>query len=645
MTHLRNGNMELKNSTFYSIRKFRGIGAVSIIIASFYLLNGNYNIAYAEQNNINITSNTQDNSSNSNSTEQNNNHQATQLNKTPLINLINQYKKIDLSNKTPESVKTFKEEISKAEQFVSIALNQKDINLYFQKFINIAGRLQTISPNTNQTSVTIQNKNDKPKASQTKQTGNITSSDIRFREAASDVNTNTSIINNDPLKANETNTSIINGHFDHVSGGNLPAPNQGLTIVKGVEGWTTLSKDSNPEFPIARVTKARNYGSYMSDGKAPFGVVIARTTDGYNRSVLDPKVAGIYQDIDVTPGSELVVNFISTSLAFSDGVSGVRLKLTNPEGNIVLFNRLINAMQSYPTGKINVMVNVPKNLNKVRVTFTPMSNRSTLTSTKTNSDYGFGTSSQNMHGGVVSKVEVNTGAFVETKVAKVSYSSVASTTNSNLARETISLNIINKGHTQSKDTLYKVILPQGSKLVSANNAKANFNDKTGVLTLNTGNINPGKSKLISYTVDLPASAPNTIDLNGNVTYKTNANFRGNDKQKSGTNEVEPQQITILMNKINLREKVLEIEEYLKTLSENDYNTDSLNHLKETLTNANSILNEENENTQINDRKNQMTINQITEELELSKVKLKKSRPIAPTILIDEENGKYCYSTY
>ena len=69
----------------------------------------------------------------------------------------------------------------------------------------------------------------------------------------------------------------------------------------------------------------------MSDNTDPYGVVLARTTNGWDRSVLDPRVAGIYQDIDVTPGSELVINFISTSPTFTDGVTGAKLKISNVE--------------------------------------------------------------------------------------------------------------------------------------------------------------------------------------------------------------------------------------------------------------------------------------------------------------------------
>jgi hypothetical protein len=41
-------------------------------------------------------------------------------------------------------------------------------------------------------------------------------------------------------------------------------------------------------------TKVRNYPTFMSDSSAPYGVVLARTTDGFDRRVPDPRVSGIY---------------------------------------------------------------------------------------------------------------------------------------------------------------------------------------------------------------------------------------------------------------------------------------------------------------------------------------------------------------
>lgn len=130
----------------------------------------------------------------------------------------------------------------------------------------------------------------------------------------------------DPLKANEINPEIQNGNFSQVSGGPLPTSSKRLTVVTNVDNWHSYSTDPNPEYPMFYTTTAVNYPNFMSNGNAPYGVILGRTTDGWNRNVIDSKVAGIYQDIDVVPGSELNVNFISTSPVFSDGAAGAKLK-------------------------------------------------------------------------------------------------------------------------------------------------------------------------------------------------------------------------------------------------------------------------------------------------------------------------------
>ena len=53
-----------------------------------------------------------------------------------------------------------------------------------------------------------------------------------------------------------------------------------------------------------------------------------------------------------------------------------------------------------------------------------------------------------------------------------------------------------------------------------------------------------------------------IKLNGHITYKTNATFRGNDSQRTGDDTVHLQAVTILMNKTDLQSKVNEVDNYL-----------------------------------------------------------------------------------
>lgn len=300
-----------------------------------------------------------------------------------------------------------------------------------------------------------------------------------------------------------------------------------------------------------------NYANYMSNRNAPYGVVLGRTTDGWSRNVVDPRVAGIYQDIDVVPGSELVVNFISTSLAFSDGVAGAKLKISSVDQNQVLFDNRLNGMGSNPTGKLAAMVNIPNNMNNVRISFLPVSKNNYVSTHRSTQKDGYGNNPQYYYGGAVSDVRINSGAYLISKINQVDYLTKANSPQDGFARATVSLIIENKGHTQSKDTVYQVILPSNSKFISATGSNGSINGN--IMKLNIGNLNPGEIRNITYTVDYEATRPKIVDLNGQVTYKTNAPFRGTDSQKNGDGSVDLQKVILLMNKTELETKVDHIE--------------------------------------------------------------------------------------
>ena len=85
-----------------------------------------------------------------------------------------------------------------------------------------------------------------------------------------------------------------------------------------------------------------------------------------------------------------------------------------------------------------------------------------------------------------------------------------------------------------KRQLIKVVLPPNSKFISATGANGNYNANTNTLTLNISNIHGGNTKDISYTVEFEAMRPKLVDLNGQISYKTNAPFRGDGSQKQAT---------------------------------------------------------------------------------------------------------------
>ncbi|OHR86267.1 YSIRK signal domain/LPXTG anchor domain surface protein [Staphylococcus sp. HMSC34G04] len=633
-----------KNNTRFSIRKYQGYGATSVAIIGFIIISC-FNEAKADSDKYEIRSHQQsmtnhlttlpsDNQENTSNKEINNqNHDISQLslNKSiqmdELKKLIKQYKAIDLNDKTEESIKLFQADLVQAESLMNNPQNQQNVDAFYHKFLNSAGKLRKKE--------TVSYKHERSESSTYRSGDEVRSqtySHIRHkRNAVSFRSADQSNLSNDPLKVNETNPEIQNGNFSQVSGGSLPTSSKRLTVVTNVDNWHSYSTDPNPEYPMFYTTTAVNYPNFMSNGNAPYGVILGRTTDGWNRNVIDSKVAGIYQDIDVVPGSELNVNFISTSPVFSDGAAGAKLKISNVEQNRVLFDSRLNGMGPYPTGKLSAMVNIPNDINRVRISFLPVSSTGRVSVQRSSREHGFGDNSSYYHGGSVSDVRINSGSYVTSKVTQREYTTQPNSSNDTFARATINLSVENKGHNQSKDTYYEVVLPQNSRLISTRGGSGNYNNATNKLSIRLDNLNPGDRKDISYTVDFESLSPKLINLNAHVLYKTNATFRGNDGQRTGDNIVDLQSIALLMNKDVLETELNEIDKFIRDLNKADFTIDSWSALQEKMTEGRNILNEQQNQVALDNQASQKTINNVTQSLEILKNNLKYNTPPQPII--------------
>ena len=633
-----------KNNTRFSIRKYQGYGATSVAIIGFIIISC-FNEAKADSDKYEIRSHQQsmtnhlttlpsDNQENTSNKEINNqNHDISQLslNKSiqmdELKKLIKQYKAIDLNDKTEESIKLFQADLVQAESLMNNPQNQQNVDAFYHKFLNSAGKLRKKE--------TVSYKHERSESSTYRSGDEVRSqtySHIRHkRNAVSFRSADQSNLSNDPLKVNETNPEIQNGNFSQVSGGSLPTSSKRLTVVTNVDNWHSYSTDPNPEYPMFYTTTAVNYPNFMSNGNAPYGVILGRTTDGWNRNVIDSKVAGIYQDIDVVPGSELNVNFISTSPVFSDGAAGAKLKISNVEQNRVLFDSRLNGMGPYPTGKLSAMVNIPNDINRVRISFLPVSSTGRVSVQRSSREHGFGDNSSYYHGGSVSDVRINSGSYVTSKVTQREYTTQPNSSNDTFARATINLSVENKGHNQSKDTYYEVVLPQNSRLISTRGGSGNYNNATNKLSIRLDNLNPGDRKDISYTVDFESLSPKLINLNAHVLYKTNATFRGNDGQRTGDNIVDLQSIALLMNKDVLETELNEIDKFIRDLNKADFTIDSWSALQEKMTEGRNILNEQQNQVALDNQASQQTINNVTQSLEILKNNLKYNTPPQPII--------------
>ncbi|WP_049318049.1 SasC/FmtB family protein, partial [Staphylococcus capitis] len=651
MENKRINNLD-KKITRFSIRKYQGFGAASVAIIGFIMMS-NINYAKAdsiEQNNTTINQKVSDSTSHqiniengkslndnlTNNQDIENKLSTTKTNTQHVINtsqlekILNQYKSLDLSNKTEDSVELFRADLQEAESILNNPQSQQQVDDYYHKFLNSAGKLhnkESLLPNRQSNGVQSQHL--------TKNNNISNYSNIRHkRDTSSFRSAPENNVSNDPLKANEVNPEIQNGNFSQVSGGILPSRSKRLTVVTNVDNWHSYSTDPNPEYPMFYTPSAVDYSSFMSNNGAPYGVVLARTNNGRDRSVNDAKVAGIYQDIDVVPGSELNVNFISTSPVFSDGASGAKLKISNIEQDRILFDNRLNGMGPYPTGKLSAMVNIPSDMNRVRISFLPISNTGRISVQRSSKEHGFGDNSSYYHGGSVSDVRINSGSYITSNVAQVEYITQPNSPNDNFARATVNLSVENKGHNQSRDTYYEVILPANSKLISSSGGTGNLDVNTNKLRMSISNLNPGERKDLSYTVEFKATIPKIVNLNGHVSYRTNATFRGRDTQRTGDNTVNLQTVTIQMNKTELQSKVNEVDNYLHDLNEADFTADSWRALQDKLTEARNIINEQQNNVAIENQASQETINNVTNTLDTLKNSLKYNAPSKPIIEIN-----------
>ncbi|EHR92457.1 LPXTG-motif cell wall anchor domain protein [Staphylococcus epidermidis VCU123] len=639
----RKNNLD-KNNTRFSIRKYQGYGATSVAIIGFIIIScfseakadsDKHEIKSHQQSMTNhlttLPSDNQENTSNNEFNNRNHDISHLSLNKSiqmdELKKLIKQYKAINLNDKTEESIKLFQSDLVQAESLINNPQSQQHVDAFYHKFLNSAGKLrkkETVSIKHERSESNTYRLGDEVRSQ--------TFSHIRHkRNAVSFRNADQSNLSTDPLKANEINPEIQNGNFSQVSGGPLPTSSKRLTVVTNVDNWHSYSTDPNPEYPMFYTTTAVNYPNFMSNGNAPYGVILGRTTDGWNRNVIDSKVAGIYQDIDVVPGSELNVNFISTSPVFSDGAAGAKLKISNVEQNRVLFDSRLNGMGPYPTGKLSAMVNIPNDINRVRISFLPVSSTGRVSVQRSSREHGFGDNSSYYHGGSVSDVRINSGSYVVSKVTQREYTTRPNSSNDTFARATINLSVENKGHNQSKDTYYEVILPQNSRLISTRGGSGNYNNATNKLSIRLDNLNPGDRRDISYTVDFESSSPKLINLNAHLLYKTNATFRGNDGQRTGDNIVDLQSIALLMNKDVLETELNEIDKFIRDLNEADFTIDSWSALQEKMTEGGNILNEQQNQVALENQASQETINNVTQSLEILKNNLKYKTPSQPII--------------
>ena len=429
----------------------------------------------------------------------------------------------------------------------------------------------------------------------------------------------------DDPSVNAKNVEVVNPYFE---ANGTPTKEEKFKVINSFDliGWK-LTNPNQTKVVIAN-GKASSFGGYGSvvDQTHPYGIPLALYTVKNDPNSKSDKFGGVYQDIDVKPGQEIVIGQNTTSFGgFGAQANRTKLTVSYPEkGNQEQGNLIWRPLVSPYSG----VFTVPKGVTKIRVRLEAgPDNINQDNSSKIEID------GQTYYvGAMVSKLSISTGAHIVSKTTTVKYDEVSPSATATTVRATISVDLVNEGHANSANNKYSVKLPDNATYVSSEGGTA-ANVNNGTLSIDYKSLAPGEKKTLTYTVELPADKASSTDFNGISTWKTNTAFNGLEGTVVGGTvigtpgakirniPVNTQNVTVNMYKTDLENKVSELETKLAQLNESDYTPDSWKAMKDQLATAKQILNEEQDNVPVADRKSQAEINAKLVLLEKEKAKL------------------------
>ncbi|MCH4459897.1 DUF1542 domain-containing protein [Staphylococcus haemolyticus] len=620
--------MNLFKKQKFSIRKFT-VGTFSTVIATLAFITHTGHAAELDehsqsaQQKITESKNTEDLNQHQSDAIKDSSKSESKINANPTLNKEAVSETTEVPNKTQTTNST--------ENKNSTEISDKDIDESKVKGNNV---------DTNQPILENNESNKNSKAA---------SAHKRVKRDANDATSNTQT-QQDPMAINETNSGqIINGNFtDTSNGAEIPTADteSAMDEASKIPGWKVVNSQQT-QIPLVWGPKVLPTYTYITFDKTnnKIGAVLSKYTDVLEYGSPDPTVGSIYQDIDVTPGSEIQVHFIGSSLGNNAGFNSTRMFIYDANNLSTLLYKGLPKTSNQPFGIFTGVFNVPNNISRIRIQFETSDTKSHDTFTghrllKGNNNYG---------GGVVGDVSVNSGAYLKIHTTQTEYQANSTADSSPNVNAKLNFSIENKGHSSSNKTQYKVVLPEGATFVSAENATGTFNEDTRELTLNINPIDAGTTRDISYTVSLPTTVPIKKDFNANLIYQTegiNMNrmngsrdfgtqtpgdnnylrYGGNNEfiiaesdQRQGTSVAPVQSVTIFMYKDDINSKISEIETEIAQVNQNDYSTEAWNNLQTALTNAKVVKNET-DATPLTDRKNQAEINNLLLNLEKAKAK-------------------------
>ncbi|WP_053018789.1 SasC/FmtB family protein [Staphylococcus haemolyticus] len=620
--------MNLFKKQKFSIRKFT-VGTFSTVIATLAFITHTGHAAELDehsqsaQQKITESKNTEDLNQHQSDAIKDSSKSESKINANPTLNKEAVSETIEVPNKTQTTNST--------ENKNSTEISDKDIDQSKVKGNNV---------DTNQPILDNNESNKNSKAASTHK---------RVKRDANDATSNTQT-QQDPMAINETNSGqIINGNFtDTSNGAEIPtaATESAMDEASKIPGWKVVNSQQT-QIPLVWGPKVLPSYTYITFDKTnnKIGAVLSKYSDNLSYGRPDNSVGPIYQDIDVTPGSELQFHYIGSSIGNISGFNSARMFIYDANNPSTLLYKGTPKTSSQPFGIFKGVFNVPENISRIRLQFESLVN----VSHDTYNGHRLLKGPNNFGGGVVADVSVNTGAYLKVSAAQTDYQANSTSDSSPDVNAKLNVSIENKGHSSSNKTQYKVVLPEGVTFVSAENATGTFNEDTRELTLNINPIAAGTTRDISYTVSLPTTVPIKKDFSANLIYQTegiNMNrqngsrdlavqtpgdnnylrYGGNNEfiitesdQRQGSTIAPTQSVTVNMYKDAINSKISEIEAELAQVNQNDYSTEAWNNLQTALTNAKVVKNET-DATPLTDRKNQAEINKLLLNLEKAKAK-------------------------
>ena len=344
--------------------------------------------------------------------------------------------------------------------------------------------------------------------------------------------TTTTQTSSDPNEKNSiTNPTLINGDFSDLTlGAVVGSADNG---PDSVPGWTVVNS-SQTKIPLVnrRHTSTGTTGPFANNDRNNAVVVGASNSRHVSNSNQTGKVnvdaiGGIHQEIDVTPGSELVVKYRSDTSGSLTGIdqafnganharAQAQVVVTRVDTNEKLME-LLPPSRGY--GETAGVVSIPRDVTRVRVTLLHKSDR------VHNEHQGVLSKEGWYPGAVVSDVRVSSGSHVTTEIVKQSQTYTSSNNTSSPYNGRVQLRFHNNGHEKANAT-FTMRLPEGVTYRSVSNGSGSYNEQSRTLTVTKNGIpakipNQDTYATVDINLTFNTETPRTFEIETqNITYRT-----------------------------------------------------------------------------------------------------------------------------